>query len=163
MFLRFILFTYINLECNTEGCGKSSYCFPVKNGVRQGAVSYKILFAIYIDDILSMLHKSELGYQGVFYGALFCTNILLISASRTCLQEMGQICHAAVQRRNLSFGTNAGPAKSKTKCIVFAKKSTLSANCKCIHLLGAWTSMGTECETFWACFVDIQQHENGYH
>ena len=56
-------------------CGKSSYGFLVKNGVRQGAVSSGILFAIYIDDILSMLHKSGLGCHshGVFYGFMQMT------------------------------------------------------------------------------------------
>ena len=137
LFLRLILFIYMNQECNVKWCGKNSYCFSVKNGVRQGAVSSGILFAIYIDDILGMLRRSGLGchIHGIFFGALFyADDILLLSASRTGLQQMVNICHDAVQQRNLSFGTNADPTKSKTKCIVFAKKNNLSAHLKLIQL-----------------------------
>ena len=126
LFLRLLLYIYTHQECNVKWCGIVSNTFSVKNGVRQGAVTSGILFAIYIDDILTLLRKSGLGchLHGVFYGALFyADDILLLSASRSGLQEMVNICQRAVTQRNLSFGTNVDPNKSKTKCMVFFKKS----------------------------------------
>ena len=114
LFLRLILYIYMNQECNVKWCGKLSKSFRVKNGVRQGAVSSGILFAVYIDDILTLLRKSGLGchINGVFYGVVvYADDILLLSASRSGLQEMVNICHRAATERNLSFGTHEDPQK----------------------------------------------------
>ena len=65
--------------------GQVSSPFTISNGVRQGAVSSAILFAIYIDELLILLKDSRLGchIDGVFLGAfLFADVILLLSASR---------------------------------------------------------------------------------
>ena len=127
IFLRLLFLIYTNQKCNVKWCAKGSESYKVKNGVRQGAVSSGILFAIYINEILTLLRKSGLGCHtnGVFYGALFYADgILLLYASRSGLQEMVNICHMAASVQNLSFGTNVNPSKSKIKCIciVFSKK-----------------------------------------
>ena len=96
-----------------------SHRFSVKNGVRQGAVSSAILFAVYINELLAFLRQARLGchVQGVFYGALvFADDILLLSASRSGLQAMVDICYGFAAKRNLKFGTNSDQEKSKTKC-----------------------------------------------
>ena len=54
-YLRVIIHVYTNQECNVKWCGKLSDSFRVTNGVRQGAVSSGILFAVYIDDVLKLL------------------------------------------------------------------------------------------------------------
>jgi hypothetical protein len=97
----------------------------VSNGVRQGGVSSGIFFAVYIDKLLVILRESDLGchINGVFFGAMiFADDIFLLSASRNGLQAMVNLCQNFVAARNLKFGTNINPDKSKTKCIVFAKK-----------------------------------------
>ena len=99
--------------------------FEVKNGVRQGAVTSGIFFAVYIDKLLTILRKSKLGchIHGIFYGALiYADDIILLSASRTGLQAMVNVCNEFASSRNLTFGTNQDPTKSKTKCIIFAKR-----------------------------------------
>ena len=64
-----------------------------------------------------------------FYGALiYADDIILLSASRSGLQAMVDICQKFVVMRNLKFGTNSDPIKSKTKCIVFSKKK-IDLNC----------------------------------
>ena len=55
LFLRVILYMYINQECNVKWSGEYSTSFSVKNGVRQGAVSSGILFAVYIDELITLL------------------------------------------------------------------------------------------------------------
>ena len=59
----------------------------------------------------------------IFYGAMiFAADIILLSASRTGLQAMVDLCHDFVSLRNLKFGTKKDPSKSKTKCIIYTKK-----------------------------------------
>jgi len=88
LFLRLVLYIYTNQECNVKWCGTYSQVFHVKNGVRQGAVSSGILFAVYIDEVLQRLRNSGLGCRiyGIFYGALiYADDIILLSASRNGL------------------------------------------------------------------------------
>ena len=106
-------------------CYSLSASFDVQNGVCQGAVTSGIFFAIYIDKLLKVLCRSRFGchIHGLFFGALiFADDIILLSARRTELQVMVNICQDYVSSGNLKFGTNKDPAKSKTKCIVFTKK-----------------------------------------
>ena len=126
IFLRLILFIYSNQQCDVKWSGKYSSRFAVSNGVRQGGVSSGIFFAVYIDKLLVILRESGLGchVNGIFFGAMiFADDIFLLSASRNGLQAMVNICQSFVESKNLKFGTNADPAKSKTKCIVFSKKT----------------------------------------
>ena len=126
IFLRLIFFIYTHQKCNVKWCGESSGNFSVSNGVRQGAVSSAVLFAVYIDNLLKLLEMSKFGcyIQGVFYGAfIFADDIFLLSASRTGLQALVDICHDFAAVKNLTFGTNTIPSKSKTKCIIFSRKA----------------------------------------
>ena len=125
IFLRLILFIYTNQQCYVKWCGTYSKNFNVQNGVRQGGVTSGIFFAVYIDELLKILRKSGLGchIHGVFYGALiFADDIILLSASRNRLQIMVNICQEFVSSRNLKFGTDVNPEKSKTKYILFTKR-----------------------------------------
>ena len=136
IFLRLILFIYGNQQCDVRWCGKYSERFSVKNGVRQGGVSSGIFFAVYIDKLLSNLRESGHGchINGVFFGAMiFADDIFLLSASRSGLQALVNLCQEFVSSRNLKFGTNSDPEKSKTKCIVFAKK--VKPNFKPLNIL----------------------------
>ena len=81
---------------------------------------------MYIDELLLILKRSRLGchIDSVFYGAfIFADDIFLLSASRSGLQCLVDICHEFAARKNLKFGTNPDQEKSKTKCIVFTKKA----------------------------------------
>ena len=83
--LRLMLYIYEHQSCAVKWSGQVSSPFTISNGVRQGAVSSAILFAIYIDELLILLKDSRLGchIDGVFLGAfLFADVILLLSASR---------------------------------------------------------------------------------
>ena len=80
---------------------------------------------IYIDEVLHLLREYGFGctIHGEFLGAMiYADDIFLLSASRTGLQHMVNICYYYALKKNLKFGTNADPNKSKTKCIIFNKK-----------------------------------------
>ena len=90
---------------------KRSISSSVKNGV-----------AIY----LKILRNAGIGchINGMFYGAvIYADDIFLLSGSRNGLQAMADMCHDFVSTRNLKFGTNVDPNKSKTKCVSFSRKS----------------------------------------
>ena len=125
IFLRLILFIYRHQKCDVKWCEAYSYRFSVSNGVRQGAVSSAILFAVYIDKLLVILRSSGFGchVHGVFLGALiFADDIMLLSASCSGLQTLVDLFQEFVSGKNLKFGTNPDPVKSKTKCIAFSKQ-----------------------------------------
>ena len=137
--LRIMLYIYTNQSCVVKWNGTISNQFPVNNGVRQGAVSSAILFSIYIDDLIQLLKKSRLGchIDGVYFGAfIYADDILLLSASRTGLQSVVDIYVNFTKKKNLKFGTNLNPAKSKTKCIAFSKKSSKRKNLLPVKLEG---------------------------
>ena len=127
LFLRLMLYIYCHQKCNVKWGGACSDQFNVNNGVRQGAVSSAILFAVYIDELIVRLKGSRIGchIHSVFVGAfVFADDILLLSANRSGLQSLVNICQEFAKERNLAFGTNDNPTKSKTKCIVFSKKKS---------------------------------------
>ena len=86
-----LMYIYYNKKCTVKWSGARSSWFNVKNGVRQGGITWGIFFAVYIDELLTILRKSKLGCRiyGIFYGALiYADDILLLSASRGGLQAM---------------------------------------------------------------------------
>ena len=125
IFLRVLLFIYCNQKCDVKWNSSYSNRFPVRNGVRQGAVSSPILFSVYINDLIVELREAGLGCHvaGLFVGCLgYADDILLLSGSRGGLQSMVNLCDKFTKRKNLRFSTNPDPNKSKTKCMIFAKK-----------------------------------------
>ena len=127
LYLRGLLYVYRMQSCIVSWNGFESFKFNVTNGVRQGAVSSPVLFSIYIDKLFEMLRQSGLGCRiaNVFYGCFgYADDLLLLSASRSGLQGMVDLCSRFMKQRGLKFSTNPIPMKSKTKCIVFSKKKT---------------------------------------
>ena len=53
---------------------------------------------------------------------IFADDIMLLSASRSGLQALVDICQEFTSEKNLKFGTDPDPSKSKTKCIIFSKR-----------------------------------------
>ena len=125
VFLRVLLYIYQNQQCDVKWGGKFSHRFSVSNGVRQGAVSSPLLFSVYINDLFKLLRSSGLGchISNVFYACFgYADDLLLLSASRSGLQELVKICEKFAAKKSLKFSTNVIPEKSKTKCIIFSKK-----------------------------------------
>ena len=139
IFLRVIFYIYRNQVCIVSWNGSCSFSFSISNSVRQGAISSRFFFIIYIDELVSILKRSRIGcyidsvYVGVF---LFADDIFLLSANRSGLQSLVSMCERFAKSKNLSFGTHSDPRKSKTKCIVFSKKKSDLKNVAPIKLDG---------------------------
>ena len=139
LLLRLMLNIYKTQKCNVEWNGEKSSDFKVSNGVRQGAVISAIFFAIYINDLLETLRAKKIGchIDGVYFGAqIFADDIFLLSGNISGLQEMINVCSDFANQKNLKFGTNQNPEKSKTKCIAFSKRSQEIKNLRSVNLDG---------------------------
>ena len=172
IFLRLLMFIYRNQMCDVKWCDEYSHRFSVSNGVRQGAVSSAILFAVYIDQLLVILRASGFGchIHREFFGAMiFADDIMLLSASRSGLQTLVDICQEFVSGKNLKFGTDPDPEKSKTKCIVFSKNKKDRMNVPSVMLNGdalPWVShvkhLGNVLQSDNSMSMDVLQKRGKY-
>ena len=90
--------------------------------MRQGAVLSPSLFSLYINKLLVSLESSGLGCNigNYFYGAsAYADDIILLSPTRSGLQDMFDICFQYFKDHEITISTNPDPKKSKTKCIFF--------------------------------------------
>ena len=94
--------------------------------MRQGAILSSILFCLYINGLFSLLRNERTGcYVGPYFSGCFgyADDLLLLCPSRTGLQEMLDIAAKYANDHNIKFSTNPIPEKSKTKGIIFGRKT----------------------------------------
>ena len=67
--IRLLLYIYKNQICQVKWGNCNSSKFTVSNGVRQGAVSSAIFFALYIEELIAFLKRAMLGCEinGLLY------------------------------------------------------------------------------------------------
>ena len=73
----------------------------------------------------------------VFFACFgYADDLLLLSASRSGLQELVKICEIFAKKKCLKFSTNINPDKSKTKCLIFSKRKVDSSKVPPVVLNG---------------------------
>ena len=75
---------------------KTSRYFPVKQGVRQGAILSPLLYSIFVNDLLHLLSSSGHGVSigGIFCGSpMYADDLALIAESSAALQSMFDLVH----------------------------------------------------------------------
>jgi len=80
--------------------------FPVSNGVKQGGVISRILFCVYIDDLLLRLSSSGVVYYlGLnFVGALaYADDIVLLAPTPSAMRVLLQICDSYAAEYDINF------------------------------------------------------------
>ena len=83
--------------------------FVLRAGVRQGGALSPFLFAVYVDELLVVLHKCGLGccYKGVICNAfMYADDLVLITASLTHLQRLIEICIQELSSIGLCLNAN---------------------------------------------------------
>jgi len=93
--------------------GMFSEEFQPSAGVRQGGVLSPMLFAIYMEDIFYLLRSRNKGcfIGNVFLGCfLYADDILLISQSVSCMQDMLNICHEFLKSIDLEISSTKSSA-----------------------------------------------------
>ena len=109
IFLRLLIFIYLNQSCRVRWDSSLSEEFTVKNGVRQGAVLSPTLFDLYLNSLLLQLERAGFGcHVGIFfYGALaYADDIALLCPTRNGLQEMFSICESYFNQHKITISTN---------------------------------------------------------
>ena len=97
---------------NVKWKSSTSYQFPIRNGVRQGAISSPILFCFYMDKLFDLLRRSGSGCRiGSFYAGVhgYADDLLFLCPSRSGLQEMLDTASKYVAEHKTSFSTNPNP------------------------------------------------------
>ena len=125
IFLRLLIFSYMNQECLIKSNNCLSRRFSIKNGVRQGAVASPYFFSIYLDDLFTILKRSNLGcYIGSHFLGMsgYADDCAILSPDRDGLQRMLNICKDYFDKHKIVISTNIDLKKSKTKCMIFGSK-----------------------------------------
>ena len=125
IFVRLLLFVYMNQFANVRWNGEFSSIFSIGNGVRQGAILSGILYCFYTNNLFSTLRSRRTGcwVSGTFMGIFgYSDDNFLVAPSLDSLQEMLLTCEEYAEEHNLKFSTNPNPTKCKTKCIGFLFK-----------------------------------------
>ena len=120
IFLRIIIFSYLNQFCNVNFNNQISSSFTVGNGVGQGKILAGYAYCFYCHGLFVTLENSGFGctIDGVYAGIYgYSDDDLLLSPTLSGLQTMITITEEYCQSHGLRFSTDPDPSKSKTKCI----------------------------------------------
>ena len=145
IFVRLIVFIYMNQMANVRWVGEFSDVFTMKNGVRQGAILSAIFYCIYMNSLFKILRRSRLGcwINGDFLGIIgYSDDNLLIAPSLHALQEMVLVCENYARDHGLKFSTDPDPKKCKTKCLAFLKRPRDIPSIKLCGNSLPWVSSG---------------------
>jgi exonuclease III len=118
-FILMLKLWYTNCSAQIRWGNALSASFKVMAGVRQGGVLSPILFAVYIDFLITELKKSKFGVKvfGHYMGCiLYADDILLIASSRAEMQKMLVICVQCMEKLDMKFNAD------KSMCIRFGKR-----------------------------------------
>ena len=124
IYVRLLIFIYINQTANVRWNGELSELFSVRNGCGQGKVLAAIAYCIYVEDLFKLLKMRRSGcwILGVYCGIFgYSDDNWLLAPSLNALQDMIKTCEEYAASHNLRFSTDANPKKSKTKCMAFLK------------------------------------------
>ena len=118
--VRMLMFWYSKQEVCIRWGTEMSFYFNISNGVRQGGILSPSLFAIYIDDISSLLstsmigcHISDVCINHVFYEDDLC----LMAHCAIALQELINICCLYSIEIDLNFNA------TKSYCMIFTPRN----------------------------------------
>ena len=96
-------YAYVRLnECYSD-------YIEINSGIKQGGLMSPILYNVYVDELMKILMKSELGYTlgGRSYCALFyADDITLLRGSISKMQKMLNICNEYGKKYGFNFNEN---------------------------------------------------------
>ena len=140
--------------------GNSTSKFITLNcGIRQGGVLSPYFFALYIDDVVKTIDRSNYGcrYKSFCISVfLYADDIILIAPSVTALQALVNICER--QLATMDMALNA----SKSVCIRFGPR----CDCECCPLMlsnGKYLKWVTSCRYLGVYFESSRQFKCCFH
>ena len=125
-FVRLLVNIYTEQFANVRwGNGEVSSVFPMRNGVRQGAVLSAIAYCYYMENLFKILKKKRSGcwIDGFFLGLFgYSDDNFAIAPTVSALNDMMKTISDYASEHNLRFSTDPNPRKCKTKVMAFLKK-----------------------------------------
>ena len=94
-FLLGVIFLYLNMDCTVKWNNRQSGVFDIPSGTKQGGILSPDFFALYIDELISILKNSGYGCHAIslcIACIFFADDMVLLSPSRYGLQKMLNIC-----------------------------------------------------------------------
>jgi hypothetical protein len=122
IFLRLIVFMYMNQFSNVRFGGELSSNFTISNGVGQGKILAGFAYCFYCHEFFEILKNSGYGcyINGVYAGVYgYSDDDLLLAPSHSALAAMIKLAEAYFSTHGLQFSTDPDHKKSKTKCIAW--------------------------------------------
>jgi len=119
-YLRLLFNFYTSHVTSVSWNGVCSDPFQVKNGVKQGGVISPVLFCLYIDKLMRLLHDSGVGcYIGeVFLGALaYADDLVLMAPTPAAMRHLLILCDNFAINYDIVFNA------SKSKCLHFSPRT----------------------------------------
>ena len=116
LIVRILMFWYQRQSICAKWGKRTSECFNIINGVRQGSVLSPQLFAIYMDDLSVCLTQCKAGChlnETITNHGMYAGDICLMAPSAIALQKMLNLCYEFSQSNDIIFN----PIKSQ--CMVF--------------------------------------------
>ena len=122
----FVLWFTASVTCVKWGA-HSSHFFRLMAGIRQGGVLSPYFFAVFVDILVSKIQSKNIGCY--IYGLcaaifLYADDIILLAPSIGGLQQLMQLCEAAVEEIDMKINV------SKTVCIRFGNR----CNAECVSI-----------------------------
>jgi Reverse transcriptase (RNA-dependent DNA polymerase)/Endonuclease/Exonuclease/phosphatase family len=114
--IRVLLNIYTDQQIRVLWNGEYSNSFPVKNGVKQGAIISPILFCVYLDMLLTELKRAGFGcFIGNWFAAAlaYADDLILLAPSARAMRRMLSICDSFAAEYCVTFNN------TKSKCITF--------------------------------------------
>ena len=126
-FLLILELWFTNIFAKVKWGNSVSRFFRLISGIRQGGILSPIFFAIYIDNIVSEIARSNLGcyIKGFFAGVwLYADDVILLSASVSELQSMIDICVRELDNIDLCLNV-----KNATACVLVGVSMRVVNDC----------------------------------
>jgi exonuclease III len=108
----------------------SSFSFHPSRGTKQGSLLSPLFFNVFIDDLLSRLHRSPFGLRmgsHQFSSMAYADDISLVAAQPQDLQELISICADYASHWRFSFGIK------KSRCMIAGKCPLMSGPSWTLH------------------------------
>ena len=106
--LRLLMNMYINQQIHVKWNSTMSMK-SISDGVKQGGCLSPNLFSVYLNKLVEILRKCNIGFRyGNYYMGVYCyaDDLSLLSPTFTGLQEMLKICELYANNYDIIFNAN---------------------------------------------------------